>query len=365
MAEQNLKTRAGRYRQRPGDRLCQHRGVHGLVPCEGYRSADRPDERGVPTDQPQRAGAVLFGAATRRFLPVLMEDMVDRVVNKLLHCVIKNVNTVAKEAGPAEAAKLVGTILRQAREISVRAGKSEGDVQDMKPATPSQRVLRMLFWETTIRCNLACVHCRRLESNEAGVADLSTAQAETAHRTTWPNSAGASRHMPVLVFSGGEPLCRERSVPPDRSRPASTESSPRLATNGTMIDRSRHRPADSRQRSRPCLGESRRRDRRRPRPDAADPRGLRPGDRGHSASARAQRAFSDQCHADQTERPAIAGGLRSGEVSGGGRRSHLHAGPGRLRARRWPRRTCSRPSSTSRSCGRSTPWKAGGRFRSK
>jgi glutamyl-tRNA reductase len=49
---------------------------------------------------------------------ILLEEMVNRVVNKLLHCVIQNVNTVAKETGPAEAAKLVDTILRQAREIS-------------------------------------------------------------------------------------------------------------------------------------------------------------------------------------------------------------------------------------------------------
>jgi hypothetical protein len=53
--------------------------------------------------------------------------MVNRVVNKLLHCVIQNVNVVAKEAGPAEAAKLIDTILRQAREIS--CGKDEEQTQ--------------------------------------------------------------------------------------------------------------------------------------------------------------------------------------------------------------------------------------------
>ncbi len=47
-----------------------------------------------------------------------LEETVDRVVNKLLHCVIQNINTVAKETGPAEAAKLIDTILRQAREIT-------------------------------------------------------------------------------------------------------------------------------------------------------------------------------------------------------------------------------------------------------
>jgi len=57
-----------------------------------------------------------------------MEVMVDRVVNKLVHCVIKNVDAVAKESGPAEAAKLVDSILHQAREIGCGA-KEQGEGQ--------------------------------------------------------------------------------------------------------------------------------------------------------------------------------------------------------------------------------------------
>jgi len=57
-----------------------------------------------------------------------MEAMVDRVVNKLVHCVIKNVDAVAKESGPAEAAKLVDTICRQAREIA-STSKEQGEDQ--------------------------------------------------------------------------------------------------------------------------------------------------------------------------------------------------------------------------------------------
>jgi len=45
------------------------------------------------------------------------EAMVNRIVNKLLHCLIKNVNVAAKEHGPAEAAKLVDNIVQQAEEI--------------------------------------------------------------------------------------------------------------------------------------------------------------------------------------------------------------------------------------------------------
>jgi len=57
-----------------------------------------------------------------------MEAMVNRVVNKLLHCVIKNVNAVAHEAGPTEAARLVDTILQQARELACKPDR-EGDVR--------------------------------------------------------------------------------------------------------------------------------------------------------------------------------------------------------------------------------------------
>ncbi|MHC4336297.1 MAG: glutamyl-tRNA reductase, partial [Planctomycetota bacterium] len=49
----------------------------------------------------------------------VMEPMIKRIVNRLLHCVISNVNAVAKEQGAAEAAKLVDSIVRQAEEITV------------------------------------------------------------------------------------------------------------------------------------------------------------------------------------------------------------------------------------------------------
>jgi AdoMet-dependent heme synthase len=132
----------------------------------------------------------------------------------------------------------------------------------MKPAAASNRVLRMLFWETTVRCNLACVHCRRLESNEADVGDLATAQAETLIEQLaqlgrrqqrgegvpplcvagiLPANRGqdalatSTVPMPVLVFSGGEPFCRQdlfHLVGHARQSGLITA----LATNGTMID---------------------------------------------------------------------------------------------------------------------------------
>ena len=51
--------------------------------------------------------------------------LVDRIVNKLLHCLIKNVNVVAKEHGQSEAAKLVDSIVKQAAEISAESTGKE------------------------------------------------------------------------------------------------------------------------------------------------------------------------------------------------------------------------------------------------
>jgi glutamyl-tRNA reductase len=55
----------------------------------------------------------------------VMEAMVNRVVNKLLHCVIKNVDIIAKENGATEAARLVDSIVKQAEEIMSEASSKE------------------------------------------------------------------------------------------------------------------------------------------------------------------------------------------------------------------------------------------------
>jgi heme b synthase len=90
--------------------------------------------------------------------------------------------------------------------------------------------LRLLFWEATTGCNLACAHCRRLEvSRELSRLDLSTDQAKGMIRSL--SECG----KPILVFSGGEPLMR-----PDLFELAAETRSAglpmALATNGTMID---------------------------------------------------------------------------------------------------------------------------------
>jgi len=98
----------------------------------------------------------------------------------------------------------------------------------------SQPLLRLLFWETTIRCNLCCAHCRRVESEEAADRDLSTAQGrELIGQLT--ELGKQQRVMPVLVFSGGEPLCRPDLFSLVRHARAGGII-PALATNGTLVD---------------------------------------------------------------------------------------------------------------------------------
>jgi radical SAM protein with 4Fe4S-binding SPASM domain len=98
----------------------------------------------------------------------------------------------------------------------------------------SNQVLRLLFWESTIQCNLSCAHCRRLESNEAAVKDLSTSQAIDLIEQLAKLGKDQSI-MPVIVFSGGEPLCRG-DLFELVAQAKSLGIIPALATNGTLID---------------------------------------------------------------------------------------------------------------------------------
>ena len=104
----------------------------------------------------------------------------------------------------------------------------------MKQPMSQARMLRLLFWESTIQCNLTCAHCRRLEDNDAAPNDMSTDQAKTLIEQL--AQLGQSQPMmPIMVFSGGEPLVR-----PDLFELMAFAKAQgitvALATNGTLID---------------------------------------------------------------------------------------------------------------------------------
>jgi heme b synthase len=93
------------------------------------------------------------------------------------------------------------------------------------PDTP-----RLIFWELTKRCNLACRHCRAEAEDVDYSGELGLDQVK---RITDDIAAFAS---PILVLTGGEPLYRDDIF--DIARYA-VEKKIRvaLATNGTLIDR--------------------------------------------------------------------------------------------------------------------------------
>jgi heme b synthase len=63
--------------------------------------------------------------------------------------------------------------------------------------------LRLLAWETTRRCNLACLHCRAGAEDEVYPGELTTAQGEALLQDL------AGMGSPVVILTGGEPLLRQ------------------------------------------------------------------------------------------------------------------------------------------------------------
>ncbi len=62
--------------------------------------------------------------------------------------------------------------------------------------------LRLIAWEVTRSCNLACKHCRAEAHCEPYPGELSTAEAK-ALIDTFPQTGS-----PIIIFTGGEPLMR-------------------------------------------------------------------------------------------------------------------------------------------------------------
>jgi len=71
-------------------------------------------------------------------------------------------------------------------------------------ATSFDRVPRLVFWETTKACPLACVHCRAVAQREPAPDELTTAEG----KAIIDELAGAGRPAPVLILTGGDCLQR-------------------------------------------------------------------------------------------------------------------------------------------------------------
>ena len=94
--------------------------------------------------------------------------------------------------------------------------------------------LRLLFWETTAGCNLACIHCRRIDIARTLMKDDLDLDESRRFLDSVADCRPANGPL-ILVLSGGEPLFR-----PDIFEIASYGRSKglivSLATNGTLVD---------------------------------------------------------------------------------------------------------------------------------
>jgi len=89
--------------------------------------------------------------------------------------------------------------------------------------------LRMVAWEVTRRCNLACVHCRASASDEPCDDELSTRECFALLDEI------ASFARPVIILTGGEPLLRE-DIFDIAEYGAGKGLRMVMAPNGTLVD---------------------------------------------------------------------------------------------------------------------------------
>jgi len=87
----------------------------------------------------------------------------------------------------------------------------------------------IVVWNSTRACNLRCVHCYSASTGPAGRKELSTDAALAMLEDL------ARFGVPVVLFSGGEPLLRKDLFTLIR-RAAELGIRPILSTNGTLID---------------------------------------------------------------------------------------------------------------------------------
>lgn len=86
----------------------------------------------------------------------------------------------------------------------------------------------VVVWNCTRACNLKCVHCYAHARAERAADEMTTDQA----RSMIDDLAGFG--VPVILFSGGEPLCRD-DLPALAAHAVSTGMRAVISTNGTLI----------------------------------------------------------------------------------------------------------------------------------
>lgn len=105
----------------------------------------------------------------------------------------------------------------------------EADRPGGPPRQASVHLRPIVVWNTTRRCNLACIHCYSSSENAVYPGELTTQQAEA-----FIDDLG-EYGIPVLLFSGGEPMMREdliHLISYAKGRGLRTV----ISTNGTLLN---------------------------------------------------------------------------------------------------------------------------------
>ena len=115
-----------------------------------------------------------------------------------------------------------GDSLRYGTKMKEGAFQAASNAFDRRP---------VVVWNCTRRCNLNCVHCYSDSHNRRDDEEMTTGQGRLLVEQL------AEFKVPVLLFSGGEPLSRE-DVFTLASLAKEKGLRPVLSTNGTLIDQS-------------------------------------------------------------------------------------------------------------------------------
>lgn len=108
------------------------------------------------------------------------------------------------------------------------------DTGSAEPVSSAPQRRPVVVWNTTNRCNLECVHCYAGAGPEPRSDELSTAEGRRLL------SDLTDYGVPVVLFSGGEPLVRD-DLPELVAHAADQGLRPVLSTNGTLLTRERAR----------------------------------------------------------------------------------------------------------------------------
>ena len=101
----------------------------------------------------------------------------------------------------------------------MRYGRGEVSSLDKRP---------IVVWNSTRRCNLACIHCYADSENKEYPNEMSTEEAQAMIRDL------SEFEAPVLLFSGGEPLIRD-DIFEHAALAKELGIRPVISTNGTLI----------------------------------------------------------------------------------------------------------------------------------